>query len=252
MSPAQKDLRDALKLKGDACVEAITSALRAGADPNFHYPTMGEGETPLHIACSRERVEAIRTLIELGANPRELDCEHRTPAGYSLRNDWRSALRGLAAAGVDLREEPTGTYTSLLHQALQDGAHESVPVLLDAGIDPCVVDPRNGRSAVYLAATYPAVISEFSSRGFDLDGVNQTNGETLAHAVARTEIEECWLAILESRAQLDIRNRSDQTALDLALQESSPLRDLTLAWQARQAAHEAISGLEASPVGRKP
>lgn len=97
-------------------VAAIRRSVRAGADPNR---SNNYGWTPLRYASERGKADAIRVLLELGADI------HR---GERLANDL--------------------TY---LHHAAMAGSADAVRVLLAAGSDPEARD-RAGRTAFHCAA----------------------------------------------------------------------------------------------------
>ena len=61
-------------------VGAIRTLVELGADPNrrgtFGGPSHGEGVTAIHLAAQAGRRDAVATLLELGADPLVLDALH--------------------------------------------------------------------------------------------------------------------------------------------------------------------------------
>lgn len=132
-------------------VDAVTSLLDHGADPNLPGP-----EHVLWYATYRP--ECMRLLLARGADPRlaagvlELATSMNKP----------QAVRTLLAAGVHPDAKKDGLYTPLC-TAIRDGRDEIVQILLDAGADPnasepefplrqCVLKGRNGLLPVLVKA----------------------------------------------------------------------------------------------------
>jgi ankyrin repeat protein len=92
--------------------ETITQLLRAGIPPNCNNGYQGRGQYPLHQAASVSRAEAVRVLLDWGADPNLL-----TAVGENALN---AALRGGAPLAI-------------------------IRMLLERGVDVHVKD-RNGRS----------------------------------------------------------------------------------------------------------
>jgi ankyrin repeat protein len=84
-------------------VAALRQLVARGADPNqrttFGGPDHGQDATALHLASQNGHLEAIRTLLDLGADPTLKDGLHGgTPAGWAEFGHQRAAaelLRGL-------------------------------------------------------------------------------------------------------------------------------------------------------------
>jgi ankyrin repeat protein len=83
--------------------ETVAALLGLGADPNgrgtFGGPTHGEGVTALHIAAQNGRDDAIRVLLEGGADATIADALHGgTPDGWADFGGHRQLARRLREA----------------------------------------------------------------------------------------------------------------------------------------------------------
>jgi ankyrin repeat protein len=134
----------------------ISAALDAGADVNADT---GQGRTPLIVAVMMTRPEAVRTLLERGADPKRTaddgaignavtaaffamnGVELRGEADHPDARNHAAALEVLklvAARKVGLNEQArrAGTSLTALMMAAQAGAADAVEILLAAGADP--------------------------------------------------------------------------------------------------------------------
>jgi len=151
--------RTLLHLAAEACeVEAVRELLRRRASPHLRD---GRGQTPLHLAAQRGSVETARLLLEAGADPLAEDAFGETPfsrargevleaavlhpgfdprrageepiTAYLRRGPRRPlsrvlGVRALLEKGADPRKEE-----GVLAAALEEGAYEVVPLLVEAG-----------------------------------------------------------------------------------------------------------------------
>ena len=137
----------------------------------------GRGRSPLCEACGSGRADAVRALLELGAEVRFTDSDGCTPlhraAGLWDEQEAVEVSRLLLEAGADLNAVDGDGKTPLHH--IYHAA--CVDVLVDAGADLEARDGQ-GRTPIYTAATSwhgkPEVVLRLVDRGADL--VN-TGGE---------------------------------------------------------------------------
>ena len=112
----------------------------------------GVDESPLLRACREGRIDAVRALVELGADPRDRDWFSCTPLHKAVcLADERVAVeltRLLLAAGADPNAVDAEGRTPL--HCVQHGA--CADLLLDAGADAEERD-RDGKTAICAAAT---------------------------------------------------------------------------------------------------
>lgn len=137
-------------------LDFVRTLIKHGADVNFRKQTSGGGRlrisvkdtTPFLCAASTADVDYMKTLLELGADPKALNAAKQ------------SAL--MMAAGIDEKPEGDGPGTPEEHLA-------AVKFMLELGADVNAVD-ENGETAMHGAAykSLPAVVQLLADRGADI------------------------------------------------------------------------------------
>ena len=128
-----------------ADIEVLKTLLAAGAKveaKGFH------GITPLMRATANENPEAIRALLDAGADVNARDDGGET-ALMKAASDNVEAVRALLAAGADVSARSKDGETALM-KAASGGDAESVRALLSAGADPTLKD-KQGSDALWHA-----------------------------------------------------------------------------------------------------
>jgi ankyrin repeat protein len=137
-------------------LDFVRKLVAHGANVNLRKKSSGGGRlrisvkdtTPFHCAASTADVDYMKTLLELGANPKHLNADNQT------------AL--MMAAGIDEKPEGDGPATAEEHL-------EAVKFALTLGLDINAVD-KNGETAMHGAAykSLPAVVQLLTDSGADI------------------------------------------------------------------------------------
>ena len=141
-------------------VDRLRAAL--DAEPDLATRLTHDGWTLLHLAAFFGHVDAMRLLLERGADPKALSTNtlRNTPlhAGMAGPNAL-GAARVLLDAGVDVNARQHGGYTAL-HAAAQHGRMDLVDLLLAAGADAGVAADDGRRAADFAAEKGHAGVAE--------------------------------------------------------------------------------------------
>jgi receptor-interacting serine/threonine-protein kinase 4 len=166
---------------GDA-VGIVQILLDHGANPSA---VDCEGRTPLHEGCGRNTV-ILQKLIKAGAdlNPRRMP-RGLTPLYYEAWLGREDAVRILLEAGADPSIQ-TETGETILQRAIERSHTKVVQLLLDAGVDVNVREFHNGINAILTAASRGAddCIPLLQRAGADIFSVDH-HGRNGLHFAAR-------------------------------------------------------------------
>jgi len=134
-------------MRGD--LEAVKTLVERGADVNLAH---GDGMTALHWAALHDHDQLVKVLADAGAN---LSAGTRigahTPLHVASREGSSSALRELLAAGADVHALNAVGVTPL-HLAALAGTPDAISALLARGAQVDAREPEYGRTPLMLAA----------------------------------------------------------------------------------------------------
>ena len=178
-----------------------------GCDPNI------KGYFPLHVACKKDDLGLVQTLITHGADLNALD-EHRyTPVMTAVKCGNCESVELLHDHGCDINVTASNG-RSLLHVAVSEGHIEMLKMLVSKfGMSPLVVDEA---------------------------------GYTPLHVCAKLGHYDCVRSLLEDfHSPIYIRNRAGKTPIDVARSNVKPLFDhyLSHSSQAIQADYQSMQQL---------
>ena len=212
-------------------------------------PVDMSGATPLMLAAQNGHVQALRHLLELGADARIRDDRGRAALHYAAERGKTCIVRELIARGADWQCVDSLGDTAL-HLAVANGHSAVVELLLDSGASPNAHDsvfgstPLHksargghtdaaelllrwganpnaandlGRSALHVAAAYgnAQVLGALLEFGADAN-LRDDNGETPLHRPAFFQHLDCIAALIEKGADVNVQDRQGNTPLHVA------------------------------------
>ncbi len=158
-------------------VEAVTSMLKHGADPNMKDASE---RTSLHVAVELGHDELVSLLLSYRADP-EITFAGLPLALLAVSNGHANVLQLLIKKFPKMRDtkSPAPKSRSLLHVAARSGRTQAVAVLLVLGMDPNIVS-GDGLTPLHLAAS-PEICKLLVSSGANMKALSP-DGKDVLHA----------------------------------------------------------------------
>ncbi|CAG9788484.1 unnamed protein product [Diatraea saccharalis] len=174
------------------------------------------GCTALQRAAADGHVEAVRLLLQHGADPNKQDHLHGNTALHEAA--WKGYSRCvalLAGGGAELRAR-NGGGSAALHLACQNGHNQSCRELLLAGAPPHLQN-NYGDTPLHTAARYghAGVTRILISAQCRVSEQNK-NGDTALHIAAAMGRRKLTRILLEAGCDKAIKNQQGETARDIA------------------------------------
>lgn len=182
-------------------VQAYEYSVEAGVavaarEPRLINERTSLGETALHLLIHSNSLDAIHSILELGANTRAICCAGESPMSLAASIGRTEAVRLLLASGAPISVE--GQAEPTLHKGVRSGDVELVRLLLEAGAD---VNQQAdfGETPLHIAAEegFSEVVELLLSTRADVTLESRFGGTALA--IATAEGQEACVALLSSR-----------------------------------------------------
>jgi ankyrin repeat protein len=197
-----------------------------GAEVDIKHTRGGMEETALHYAAIRGRTEAVRVLLEAGANINAKNDNGQTAlhAPLDVRNsDYRKyrlskdTLEVLLAKGADVNLKDKDGRTPL-HLVAKLVDRDIVELILDKGADVNAKDDESGFTALHHAARFGNrnAAELLIARGADINAKDK-QGHTPLQIAVNHDYKVAEL-LINKGADSGIRTKSGQTLLQLAQQ----------------------------------
>lgn len=218
-----------------AIVLALTGLLIAGGG-DVNRP-QADGTTPLHQAVRDDDIQAVRSLLRAGADPKVANRYGVTPLSLAATNGDAAMIELLLSAGADANTALPGGQTVLM-TAARTGNAEAVKALLDHGANVAARESSYGETALMWAASenhadaarmliqHGADVNarsnplEYSKDRFGLEGVLTIlpHGHWTALMYAARQGSLAVARVLaEAHADLNLTDPDGSTALELAI-----------------------------------
>ena len=198
------------------------------------------GVNPLYFAAVEGTAEAVRALIEDGADVNARAWNRATPLHAAASNDAADTIGVLIAAGADIHARDDDGLTPL-HMAADFGNIQSVEMLIRAGADVTARDEK-GRTPLHKATrgTKPLLVQALIAAGADIharddDGLTPLHAAVQEYGSSAGTIE----ALMTAGADILARDDAGRTPLHIASEHHTSFVDVFAALLAAGADIEA-------------
>jgi len=207
--------------------------------PYNRYSTAGTADTVLQIATKYNKLEVVQALLETGADPNAKNSKTgRTALYYAAGFGHLEVVKALIAKKAHINQTDNDGNMPLRSAAIH-GKVDVVQALLEAGAEPNAKNSKTGLTALHEAAAYGhlEVIEALIDARADINQTDNDGNTPLHTAVSLTlpwcqtpeeleaEIEEVVKLLTEQpQINLNLKNNSGETALDIATSEFFPYK----------------------------
>ncbi|KAF6788786.1 ankyrin repeat domain-containing protein 52 [Colletotrichum sojae] len=181
-------------------------------DPNENSES---GRTALGAACDKGNLEAVRLVMEAGANIDMVDHRRRTPIYAASHNGHVDVIKVLLEKGADISVADNDGWTPL--NAASNGGHlEVVKVLLEKGADVSVAS-QSGLTPLNTASYggHLEVVKVLLEKGADASVASQSGWTPLYIASSKGHLKVVKV-LLEKGADVSVASQSGWTPLNAA------------------------------------
>ena len=212
--------RTGLRLVSAAWLAASLVTVPAGAQVG---PSAAEAAafTGLHAAAHRGDVAQIEKLVAAKADVNARASNGRTPLHVAAFARQRDVIRALAKAGADLNLLENDRYDGITIAAVADD-EETLRTLLALGANAKLTTSRYDGTALIAAAHlgHDGVVRQLIQAGAPLDHVNNLHWTAVIEAIVLGDggkrHQSSLKALIDARANLQLRDRTGATPLQLA------------------------------------
>ncbi|RYP60410.1 hypothetical protein DL771_010525 [Monosporascus sp. 5C6A] len=190
--------------------------LATGANPNCSDRF---GITPLHYAADFGCANCLKILVEAGAKVDGVPpkASLKPPIWYAAEKGHVEAVNTLLKLGAHFVEQITTIKETLLHIAVKSGSAPICESLLAAG-----ANPNESFSTLLMAASRsPEILGCLRKAGADIN-MRDTNGETLLHKHVTSEDVPMVRFLLSLGADPNLTDDSGRSPLHAAVADGNP------------------------------
>jgi anti-anti-sigma factor len=194
-------------------LEAIKSLLDKGADPNIKD---NQGKTALITACWWGNLEAIKLLLDKGADPNIKDNQGNTAYVSAFTFGYMEVVKLLLEKNIDINAANHEGKTALI-VASEKACVEIVKLLLDKGADPNI---KNNQGNTALSSTSNlGVVKLLLDKGAD-PNIKDNQGNTAYVTAFTFGNMEVVKLLLEKDIDINAANHEGKTALIVASEKA--------------------------------
>jgi len=191
-------------------IEALQTLIELGA--NIEVANKFD-ETPLYVAASRGKTETLQTLITLEAKIEVTDASGSTPLHAAASNKKIETLQTLIELGANIEAADIFGETPL-HVAAECDRAEAITTLLDKGANIDITD-NSGNTPLHLAVMreeHSDSIQSLIELDANIEAINN-HGETPLHVAARQGRIDSMLILTARGGNLETINNRGLTSL---------------------------------------
>ena len=182
----------------------------------------GDFMVPLHNASRYGRFGVAQVLLTHHADVNARNLDNWTPLHFASRFEHPSLARLLLEHGADVSSKTRLSITPLCLLSFGGGNLEVAQLLLEYGADPSIRS-STGRDSLYMALEncQLGLAQLLLKHGADPSTQDVDDGQTLLHVSSRRNDTKVAQGLLELNVDLNLRNKRDQTPLQVALENGN-------------------------------
>lgn len=227
--------------------------LTTEAVKKLDHPEMDYKRTALHEAVSKNRISAVRKMLDIGANINAQDKSGKTPLALAVGSEDEEITRTLLDRGADIVYEGcsaleeaisfqlsklfpvlmeygpdinapgTDGFTPLM-RAMQYGHSEAAQTLLESGADPKALNREKQNALFFISREMePGIVQKLVDGGADPNQVDNNGRTPLLNAMTGGYyVEENVKALVNAGADVNALDRQERGVLHNTLRSYQP------------------------------
>ena len=216
--------------KAGAVRDNLDSIAKTGISlPDLEQADRLSDASPLHIVAAAGDLNKVDHLLNHGANPNELDANHRTPLHEAVDAGSLKTVDRLLQADANPDRQDAYLGHSALHRAVQAQSQPIAERLLKSGANPNLPDVE-GDTPLHAALKDTlhkdkqlAVVNTLIAHGADRNFADRGTGSTPLHLAVSGDNFKALGRLIEEKADPNVPDISGHTPLHLAASRSSAM-----------------------------